>query len=71
MIFEVGDLVYRKDHDEDKPRPLFIILEIDKSLCMAGDIYTDEGWRQYLIRRVPFRKGDSIIPFFFNGLEAA
>ena len=62
---KVGDLVYRKDHDEKEWRPIYIILEIDYELC-GGDTV---GWKYYLVRRIPFREGDSIIPFFANGLE--
>ena len=70
---KVGDLVYRKDHDEKEWRPIYIILEIDYELSIeeveALGWDADDRWEQYLVRRIPFNHGDDIIPFFANGLE--
>ena len=68
---KVGNLVYRRDHDENEWRPMYMVIGVDTSLCEKMKGYRCNGlnWTQYILRRVPFRAGDSEIPFFFNGLE--
>ena len=69
---KVGDLVYRRDHDANEWRPIYMIIGIDSSLCDKMKDYGHDWkvWTQYILRRVPFQADDSEIPFFFNGLEA-